>query len=261
MDDPVILLTNDDGIDSPGFRALCEELSAVGSVQAVAPATDQSAVGRAMSTAATVDEHELGYELSGTPADCVVAGLESLVPEADLVVSGCNQGANLGAYVLGRSGTVSAAVEAAFFDVPAIAVSQYVDVGADVTFADHELSRADYAAAVDATRHLVEHAVDAGVFEQCDFVNVNAPAVEKPVAGMRVTEPSRVYDMTAEHGDGSVELVDRIWARMASGDLCEREGTDRRAVLEGYVSVSPLTAPYSTEHHEALDDVAESYTP
>ncbi|MEF8831842.1 MAG: 5'/3'-nucleotidase SurE, partial [Halobacteriales archaeon] len=105
MDDPVILLTNDDGIDSPGLGALYDALSEVGEVTAVAPADDHSAVGRSIEQSASVFEHELGYAVDGPPASCVVGGLEALLPDADLVVSGCNQGANLGAYVLGRSGT------------------------------------------------------------------------------------------------------------------------------------------------------------
>jgi 5'-nucleotidase len=259
MDEPVILLTNDDGIDSPGFRALYDALAAVGDVRAVAPAADQSAVGRSISDSATVVEHELGYALRGTPADCVVAGLESLVTDADLVVSGCNDGANLGAYVLGRSGTVSAAVEAAFFGVPAIAVSQYVAVPEDVTFVDHEVPREAYDRAADVTRYLAERAVEAGVFDECDLLNVNVPDPDTAVRGMRVTEPSHVYDMTAEHDDGTVTLTDRIWERMASGDVPDPEGSDRRAVVDGYVSVSPLAAPHTTSHHDALDDLAASY--
>ena len=117
-----VLLTNDDGIDETGLRALHEALSGVAEVTVVAPADDQSAVGRSLSSRVAVDRRETGYAVHGTPADCVVAGLQSLAPDVDLVVSGCNRGANLGQYTLGRSGTVSAAVEAAFFECPAIAV-------------------------------------------------------------------------------------------------------------------------------------------
>jgi 5'-nucleotidase len=110
MDEPSILLTNDDGIESAGLRALYDVLTGVGDVTVVAPAEDQSAVGRSLSHDVTVREHDLGYAIEGTPADCSVAGLGSLAPDTDIVVAGCNQGANLGSYVLGRSGTVSAAV-------------------------------------------------------------------------------------------------------------------------------------------------------
>ena len=261
MAEPEILLTNDDGIESTGFRALYAALSTVGTVTAVAPAADQSAVGRALSRNFEIHEHELGYAIEGTPADCVIAGLGTLVPDADLVVAGCNQGANLGAYVLGRSGTVSAAVEATFFDVPAIAVSLYVPVSADTSYTDVDVAQSAYDNATRATRYLADHAIDAGVFERADYLNVNAPVPEQSdgAAGMAVTEPSRTYMMGAERDEGEITLHDRIWELMAEGDIPDPEGTDRRAVVDGKVSVSPLTAPHTTEHHEALDALAETF--
>ncbi|MFB6091379.1 MAG: 5'/3'-nucleotidase SurE [Haloquadratum sp.] len=257
-----ILLTNDDGIDAVGFRALYDALSEIADVTAVAPANDQSAVGRQLSSDVAVREHELGYAIDGTPADCVVAGLESLCPETDVVVAGCNKGANLGAYVLGRSGTVSAAVESAFFDVPALAVSLYVPGGGDTPWEDRATDPADFREATRATTFLIRNALGAGVFEQAEYLNVNAPiagAGDDP-APIEITRPSTLYDMTAEHdGNGRITLHDRVWERMRSDDIPDPEGTDRRAVVDGKVSVSPLTAPHTTEHHEALDGLAETY--
>jgi len=258
---PRLLLTNDDGIESPGFRALYDELSTVADVVAVAPADDRSAVGRAMSTDVTVREHELGYAIHGTPADCVVAGLEALCPEVDVVVSGCNKGANLGAYVLGRSGTVSAAVEAAFFDVPAIAVSRYVPEPADGDWREQATTLGDYDRAADVTTFFVEHAVDAGVFDHADYLNVNVPGTVGESPAIQITRPSRMYDMTAERDGDTITLHDRIWERMGRGDIPDPVGTDRRAVVDGDISVSPLTAPHTTQHHEALDGLAEVYDP
>lgn len=255
-----ILLTNDDGIDSAGFRALYETLSERWDVVAVAPADDKSAVGRSLSREVTVEEHDLGYAVHGTPADCVIAGLESLTPDVEFVVSGCNRGANLGAYTLGRSGTISAAVEATFFGVPSIAVSLYIPVDADVTWEDVAVEEASYAEAARATEFLVDHAPDAGVFERADYLNLNSPLPpDEGSREMEVTQPSRVYEMTAEHENGTVRLHDRIWARMAEGDIPDPAGTDRRAIVEGRISVSPLTAPHTVEHHEGLDGLAETY--
>jgi len=258
-DEPSILLTNDDGIESVGFRALYDALTEVAEVTAVAPAVDQSAVGRAISHEVPVREHELGYVVEGTPTDCVVAGIESLVPETDLVVAGCNRGANLGAYVLGRSGTVSAAVEATFFDVPAMAVSMYIPVREDAAFSEVEENYDSYGEATRAAAFLADHAMGAGVFDQCDYLNVNAPVADWGPAEMAITEPSKVYQMGAERDGETVTLHDRIWERMAEGDIPDPAGTDRRAVVDGKVSVSPLTAPHTTEHHEALDGLAETY--
>lgn len=254
---PEILLTNDDGIDSPGIRALYDALSAVGDVTVVAPAADQSATGRAMSRDVTVTEHDLGYALSGTPVDCVVAGLEAIGPQFDLVVAGCNVGANIGMYTLGRSGTVSAAVEAAFFDVPAIAVSKLFSVE---EFERGSAVFEDFDVAADATTYLVEHALDADVFDHADYLNVNAPRSGTETGEMHVTRPSHGYDMTAESdGNGRITLHDRMWDRIANDTITDPGGTDRRAVVDGHVSVSPLTAPHSTERHDALDALAETY--
>ena len=253
-----VLLTNDDGIDEAGLGALYDAISDVAEVTAVAPADDQSAVGRTLSTRVDVRDHELGYAVDGTPADCVVVGLQSLVPDVDLVVSGCNRGANLGQYTLGRSGTVSAAVEAAFFEVPAIAVSMYVPTD-EVDFRSFDPDPEVYAEAARATRFLVEETATDGVFGIADYLNVNAPTASDGPCEMVVTEPSTFYDMDAERDGDVVHLRDRIWERMGEGSLQDPEGTDRRAVLEGKVSVSPLTAPHTVTYHETLTGLAEEY--
>ena len=252
---PEILLTNDDGIDSPGIRALYDALSSVGNVTVVAPANDQSAVGRSMSNEVPVAEHELGYAVDGTPVDCVIAGLEAIGPYPDLVVSGCNVGANLGAYVLGRSGTVSAAVEAAFFEVPAIAVSLYVP--GDRWPLDPDVEA--FAEAARATRFLAANAIDAGVFEQVGYLNVNVPIDAERTAPMLVTRPSAMYDMTAEQNGDAIVLHDRTWDRMGKDAITDPAGTDRRAIADGAISVSPLTAPHSSDYHELLDGLVERY--
>ena len=285
-----VLLTNDDGIDATGIGVLAEALSEIADVTVVAPAEDQSAVGRTLSRTVTVTERASdtdpwsAYAVSGTPADCTVAGLYSLCPETDLVVAGCNRGANLSAYTLGRSGTVSAAVEATFFDVPAIAVSLYIP--GDYDFEAIATRESAYAEAARATTHLAEHvangATDGGVFDQADYLNVNAPLPEASGlhesgetgttepnesksggegsgAAMVVTHPSCVCDMDAVREGDSITIRDRIWARMADDDIPDDPGSDRRTVMNGDVSVSPLTAPHTTERHDALDALAAEY--
>ncbi|MFB6082446.1 MAG: 5'/3'-nucleotidase SurE [Halanaeroarchaeum sp.] len=255
MGHPDILLTNDDGIESPGLRALAEGLSEVGDVTVVAPAENRSAVGRASSDEVTVTDHELGYAIDGTPVDCVVAGIEAIGPDPDIVVSGSNKGANLGMYVLGRSGTVGAAVEAAYFGVPAIATSLYLPGDRW----QQETAVEEYREAVRATTYLVDHAFDDGVFEHADYLNVNAPAPENGETDMVVTRPSRAYDMSATRDGRRIRLQDRMWERMAEGALDDGPETDRRAVVDGKVSVSPLSVPNTTEHHDVLDDLAATY--
>ncbi|MDZ7745972.1 MAG: 5'/3'-nucleotidase SurE [Halobacteriales archaeon] len=256
-----VLLTNDDGIDAAGLSVLYRTLDAMDdvAVTVVAPANDQSAVGRAMNHEIDIRTHEYGYAVEGTPTDCVIAAVGTLDISPDLVVSGCNRGANLGEYVLGRSGTVSAAVEAAFFDVPAIAVSLYVPLSEDFEFANTDTPASAYAVAAAATEHLVANAVESGVFEHADYLNVNCPVAEQAPTEMVVTRPSHAYDMDAERDGDTIHIKDRIWARMAEGDIPDSEGTDRRTVVDGNVSVSPLTAPHTTETHSGLDALAAAF--
>jgi len=256
-----VLLTNDDGIDAAGLRALYDSLAADYDVVAVAPTGDRSSVGRALSEDVDVADHELGYAVDGTPVDCVVAGLDALVPDADVVVAGCNEGANLGAYTLGRSGTVSAAVEAAFFDVPAVATSMYVPGGDD--WWKRELKPAEFAHAASATRYLVAEATATGAFDRVDYLNVNAPIADGEHDGpapMRVTSPSPWYGMEAAHdGNGRVRFSDPIWGKMDAGDVPDPVGTDRRAVVDGEVSVSPLSVPHAAEPDAGIDELAAGY--
>ena len=259
MDDPDILLTNDDGVDAAGLHALHDALSSVGSVTVVAPANNQSGIGRVLSQSVTVHEHNLGYVLEGTPADCVIAGLRSLVPETDLVVAGCNRGANLGTAGLGRSGTVSAAVEAALLGVPAIAASMYIPVG---QFEDDssEIDPEEYDEAASATAYLAEHASQTDVFDRADYLNVNAPIATRSTGKMVVTRPSNVYRMDSERDGKTIILNDHIWEEMESGSTPDPPGTDRHAIIENRVSVSPLTAPHSTEIDPTLEGLADSYS-
>lgn len=125
-----ILLTNDDGIYAPGITAMYAELIKLGSVEVSAPAMNQSGVGHTITFLSPLiiqeafrgDQH-YGWEIAGSPADCVkLAMLELCAEPPDLIVSGINGGANAGINVL-YSGTVAAAIEGAFFGVMSIAVS------------------------------------------------------------------------------------------------------------------------------------------
>lgn len=250
-----VLLTNDDGIDSPGLHALYDALSSFADVTIVAPADDQSAVGRAISERVTIEPHERGYAVGGTPADCVIAGLKALELSPDVVVSGCNRGANLGTYVLGRSGTVSAAIEAALFDVPSLAVSLYIPDGEW----PRETVPDDYREAVRSTSYLVRGGLRDGLFGEADYLNVNAPLPDASRGRMQVTRPSSVYAVTAEEDDDGIRLRDRTWSLMRDGASDDPPGTDRRAVVDGYVSVSPLSPPTAAVDGSSLAELVERY--
>ncbi|MFB6309716.1 MAG: 5'/3'-nucleotidase SurE [Salinirussus sp.] len=262
-----ILLTNDDGIDAPGLHALATALEAVGDVTVIAPAENQSAVGRGLSYGRmgpdesmngttglrdgtgepfTVhiphEKHDLGYAIHGTPCDCVILGIGTFDP--DVVVSGCNAGANLGIHVLPRSGTASAAAEAASLGRPAVAVSM------DVIGLERE-AEDDFERAARIGAELVDRAVGDGAFEHAEYFNVNVPRPDRPVEGLSVTRPTQVYDMHADLADGRFSLHNPLWADFAAGDIPDDPGTDRRALLNDNVSISPLTLPRS-----GIDDTA-----
>src|SRR5438270_13783827 len=138
-----ILLTNDDGIYAPGLRALRPELQKLGEVVVVAPAAEQSAVGHSVTLTTplvvmeVLDEQRrpLGWAVEGRPADCVKLALRELLEEPpDVLVSGLNAGSNAGINVL-YSGTVAAAIEAAFFRITSIACSLEVTKARPADFA------------------------------------------------------------------------------------------------------------------------------
>src|ERR1700722_4272552 len=128
-----MLITNDDGILAPGLLAMYRELTKLGEVHVIAPDTVQSATGHGITVATpiltqqvTVGTDFVGTSVGGRPADCVKLAVAKLLPRMpDLVVSGINSGANVGINVI-YSGTVAAAIEAAFLGLPAMAVSLYL---------------------------------------------------------------------------------------------------------------------------------------
>lgn len=271
--DPRILLTNDDGIGEPGLDALREALETVGDVTVVAPSVDHSGIGRVISYGRPVplqigdstdemgidsetytydlayEEHDEGFAVEGTPCDCVIVGLRALEERPDVVVSGCNPGANVGVSALGRSGTVSAALEAAYLGVPGIAVSA-VDADED----DRATFDAPAAFAVD----LLEHALESAVFDRADYLNVLVPA-DGP-AGVAVTRPEPGYEMDATRGDGRFRVHHRTMARSIGGpDEPGPADTDRHAIHSGYASVTPLSLPHSTSEVPELDEFAARY--
>lgn len=280
MTGPSILLTNDDGINEPGIQALYESLSTVGDVTVVAPASNQSAVGRSLSYGRLTEAtdggnvgtgldfaakefscyishttHDLGYAIHGTPCDCVILGIHAFASKPDLVVAGCNPGANLGAFVLGRSGTASAAMEAAFLGVPGMAVSM------DRLGHQGDLSVEDFTETTEFAARLVTHVLEHDVFESVDYLNVNTPGPNTAFTGVEITRPSPTYEMDASFDNGEFRLHNRLWEHMATGELPDPPNVDRHAVHMGRVSVSPLSVPMEPTDHDALHAFAAEFTP
>ncbi|TKX87774.1 5'/3'-nucleotidase SurE [Halorubrum sp. SS5] len=269
-----ILLTNDDGIDAVGLRALADALSRDYDVTVVAPATNQSGVGGARSwwdTTVDYTETDRGYAVEGTPADCVAVADVALDLDPDVVVSGCNHGPNIGAHILGQSGTVGAAMEASFLGTPAIAVSLYDRGNLPVP---PTLDNGDFAVAGDVVADLLDRAAvgsDGGLELPfgADVLNVNVPAADDEAAEnptYRLTEPARGFDVIEfrpgeegpeeenvpegwefgeRRGEMGMELRDRFWREFLRGNVQDDPGSDRRAAVEGEVSISPLSSSRS----------------
>lgn len=239
MDGPDILVTNDDGVDATGLRVMDESLSAIGRTTVVAPQTEQSGTGRKRSYAFTVEEHELGYAVDGTPADCVNFGLRGLDHEFDIVVSGCNPGPNFGAHLIEHSGTVGAAKQSAFLGTPGVAVSLYC-----LPDGVRDWRPDDYTGTARFVTHLVSSVVDA-TEPGFDYVNVNSPDDIPATNPVRITELAYDCDLQIhpnEDGDGYAlydPFYDGLEPDIAAG-ITDPVGTDRRAIADGRISVTPL---------------------
>ena len=226
----LILLTNDDGIHSPGLEALAGQLQSLGRVVVVAPDRERSAIGHALTLHAPLRAEEIAkdrWAVSGTPTDAVSLGICSLLQEKpDLVLSGINKGGNMGDD-LTYSGTVAAAMEATLMGVPAIAMSLASQSFKLNDFTDAAIVAKQMAATV------LAHGLPADT-----FVNVNVPD-RKPL-GIRLTrQGKRVYEgAVVENRDPR----GRSYYWIGAGDLGFQnlEGTDFHAVHNGYVSVTPL---------------------
>lgn len=226
----LILVTNDDGIHSPGLRVLTDVLKELGRVVVVAPDRERSAISHALTLHSPLRATEYSadcWAVDGTPTDCVNLGIHGLLKAVpDLVVSGINQGANLGDD-LTYSGTVAAAMEATLMGVPALAVSLAAE-----RFATEDFLPGGQWAARLATM-VGKHGLPADT-----FLNINIPAGQPK--GMKLTRQGK-----RRYTDAVVRNVDprgRIYYWIGAGELLfhDLEGTDVHAVERGWVSVTPL---------------------
>ena len=224
-----ILVTNDDGYFSEGIQALAAALQPLGEVTVVAPATEASAVGHALTLRRPLRLERIAervYSVDGTPTDCVNIAIDEVLRAApDLVVSGINKGLNIGDDVT-YSGTVAGALEGALLGYQAIAVSL-------------EFTRADWnfkpAAALAAAlgAQLLEHPLP-----NRTFLNVNVP--RRSIAGTRVTVQARRNHITKVDQRLDPRQRPYFWIEEAEDDWERDERSDHYAINEGYVSVTPL---------------------
>ena len=231
----MIVLSNDDGFNAEGLRVLRREMMKVAEVVIVAPETEQSAMGHAITLTQPLKVREvvengefIGYAVNGTPADCVKIATTVLLDQPpEMVVSGINLGGNLGTCAI-YSGTVSAATEATIMEIPAIAVSL------------NTFENPDFSFAAEFTRKLVPLVLEKGL-PQGVALNVNVPAVPRPeIKGVTVTRQGK--SRVVETFDKRVDPRNNTYYWMAGEMRFDEadEDTDCRRVSSNYVSVTPI---------------------
>lgn len=228
---PLILVTNDDGVYSPGIVALFEAMKKIGDAYIVAPDRERSAAGHALTLHRPLKVEKLRenvYSVNGTPTDCVALAVHKVLPKKpDLVASGINKGANLGDDIT-YSGTVSAAMEGTILGVPSFAIS----LMGDKPF--------HYETATLFASKIAKYILDKSL-PYDTLLNVNVPNVlHDNVKGMKLTrQGKRVYDNAVQEiyspsGDG------HFWIGGGKPYWEHGENIDIHAVLDGYVSVTPI---------------------
>jgi 5'-nucleotidase len=244
----LILLTNDDGILAPGILAMYRALTALGEVMVIAPETVQSATGHGitlttplLTSRVTVENGFTGTAVDGRPADCVKLAVDQLLPRRpDLVVSGINSGANVGINVI-YSGTIAAAIEAAFLGLPAVATSLHLK--RDVP--------ADYAGAAELTVGIIRQLLEGGL-RGGEVVNVNIPALAagQAPAGVRLARQcTRPWVDTYERRQDP-RGRDYFWNSSVFQLNTTDEDTDVAGLRDGFITVTPLQ--YDLTDHGGL---------
>ncbi len=236
---PLILVTNDDGINAPGIYALARAMDRIGEVVVVAPVNEQSAVGHAitLNSPIRVEDYSFGGELrhvhamgiTGTPCDCVKLALHELLHrKPDLVVSGINRGSNIAINVV-YSGTIGAATESSANGIDSIAFSL-----------DSKDPNADYAPAgnyaVTIAQKVLRSQLPRGV-----VLSANIPAIpEHEIKGIRVTRQAR--SRWEEEFVGRMDPSNKsyYWYRGVLNILDDGPETDNEVIQSGYVSITPL---------------------
>lgn len=231
----MILLTNDDGIRALGLRALYEAIKEVDEVCVVAPETEMSAVGHAITLSDPLRVKEVmqdrgffGYAVNGTPADCVKIALKAILRQKpDMVISGINQGANVGTNVI-YSGTVSAATEGTILGIPSVAISldSFVDT--------------DFSAAAAFAGKLVSHVKKHGL-PKGTLLNVNVPSVPaSQIQGVEIVPQgkSRVVEVFDKRVDPRQHIY--YWQAGEMVIVDEDEGTDCWTVHHKKIAITPI---------------------
>lgn len=250
---PLILLTNDDGVHSPGLRRLAEALAPLGDLLVAAPWEQQSSTGRSMRQDSTriihpcamsLNGHHLeAYGIEGTPAQSVQHGILELAPrKPDLVVSGINYGENMGMTIT-ISGTVMAAYEGAAWGIPAIAVSAQMEIEEMIALSEET----DIGAAAFFAQKFASLVLAHSFPEDVNILKVDVPVGATPETPWRMTSLSRQSYYVVkqpEHRDFS-KPFQLEWEMAYDPDILEPDSDIYALRVAREVSVTPLSLDFS----------------
>lgn len=230
MTPPLILVTNDDGIDAAGIDALARAMEPIGDVWVVAPRAQQSAVSNAISLRdpLRVEQREKRrMAVSGTPTDCVYVALHHVLDQRPVIcVAGINHGGNLGDDVL-YSGTVAAAIEATMCDVPAVA------------FSLAGYGEKDFDAAAEHATDIVEDVLDRDI-PRSVFLNVNFPRDVDGKTATKITKLGRRNYRRVVVEKQDPRNREYFWLGSSELGFDDIPGSDCNAVSDGFISITPV---------------------
>ena len=233
---PRILVTNDDGVQSEGIRALADALAPLGEVTIVAPVQEASAVGHALTLRRPLRLNTVRpgvFAVDGTPTDCVnLAIAHVLHGKPDLIVSGINKGWNLGDDVT-YSGTVSGALEGALLGIPSVAIST-----------QNRGNAFEFSAAAVAAATIAEAVLDRGM-PRFTLLNINVPF--GPHKGFRATVQAKRNHLTVVSQRVDPRNQAYYWIEEGENEWEPHDRSDYQAVRDGYISITPLH-PDMTAH-------------
>ena len=245
MKRPLILVTNDDGINAPGIRTLISVIKDIGDVIVVAPDSPQSGMGHAITINSTLHSSRITpknseiieYSCSGTPADCVKLAINELMPrKPDLCVSGINHGSNSSINVI-YSGTMSAAIEAGIEGVPAIGFS----------LLDYSWN-ADFSHSKDFITKITLNALNNGIPKGV-VLNVNIPAVKKSdIKGVKICRQAKAYWVEEFDKRKNPLGQEYYWLTGKFVNKDQGEDTDEWALKNNYISIVPVEFDLTAHH-------------
>ncbi|HEL8418557.1 TPA: 5'/3'-nucleotidase SurE, partial [Legionella pneumophila] len=239
-----ILVSNDDGVLAPGIKILANELSTLGEVKVVAPDRNRSGASNSLTLTQPLRVKQLDngyYSVDGTPTDCVHLALTGFLEPTDIVVSGINEGANLGDDVL-YSGTVAAAMEGRYLGLPAIAISM---VGDNIQHYE--------TAAIIAKQLVIK--LSANKLPSQTILNVNVPDLPlNQIRGLQVTRLGTRHSAEPIIKEYDPRGRPIYWVGPPGIEADAGAGTDFFAIKTGHVSITPLHLDMT--HYKLFDHLS-----